>query len=351
VSNLSDFTPLTAGLLVAADVLTWQKALAEWTVDATGTASASMPTMNMRNAKTGTGNGGLLRWFAMNSTPVMTLAATVKGSFLVNTAGAETGNLDFLVPKAGVSKTISLNGNTAAFECAANGEFALGSNTARWSSVLVGNTAGTIKGDLSVDGTGAIVQAATAHPLQLKSNGVTGLLVGTAGNVTFPAGKAVLLGDANNATHSSRNVVTDATAAKSTFLGVAPTTGATQAGVIAYGAATPAASSYIQLTHDNTNALIQSLATGAGTITPLQMKVGATAAAVSLEINGDVRIGSTTALTTTSTAGFFYAPAVDGVMTGVPTARANFCPVMVDITNNKIGIYNGGAWKWTAALT
>jgi hypothetical protein len=38
-------------------------------------------------------------------------------------------------------------------------------------------------------------------------------------------------------------------------------------------------------------------------------------------------------------------------MTGVPTARANFCPVMVDITNNKIGIYNGGAWKWTAALT
>lgn len=66
--------------------------------------------------------------------------------------------------------------------------------------------------------------------------------------------------------------------------------------------------------------------------------------------NGDVALGPGN-LTTAATAGHAYLPAVAGVMTGVPTNRPGWAPVVVDTTNHKIGIYSGGSWRWTAALT
>ena len=453
MSLLSEFVALPyLGLSITADALIWQKSLAEFTIDGTSTGVASNPALNLKNAKTGVGNGGLLRFYALNSTPSSFLAATIKGSLATNTAGSEDGQIDFIVPKGGISKTITLNGNLAALVSVGTGEFALGANTARWSSVLIGNTADTIKGDLSVDGTGVIVQSSSAHPLQLKGGGNLGARVTSTGDFEFTAGKR-MLGDFNHATHSSRTMFKDATATKSTYVGAAPSptatgagfiaygtnnvdasayillthdntnaivqsektggasvvamllkvgsttglkiettghltfqtsqrlqgefsnathssrtllmnsaasqatyvgavpsSGGTAAGYLAYGTNDPTASAYVMLSHDNTTALVSSDKTGAGTATLLQMKVGSNNPAVSLEINGDVRIGSTTALTTASTAGFMYLPAVAGVMTGVPTSRTGFVPLMYDSTNNKLGVYNGGAWKWTAAL-
>lgn len=454
MSNLSDFYPQNyTGLSISTDVLQWQKSLAELTLDSTSAASASTPALNLKNAKTGVGNGGLMRFYAQNATPTSYLAATIKGMLAVNTAAAESGQIDLTVPKANVSKTVSLRGDHASLECTATGEFTLGYAAARWAGLLWGDSSDTYKGDLSTTAGFVIVQAASAHPLQLKSNGnlgltiatdgaaqfassqritgefhnsthssrtlfkdsastqstyvgavpssggtaagfigygtndptasgyivahhdnsnaivasmktgagtlaplllkvdtATGLKVETNGDLTFQSGQR-LTGEFHNSTHSSRTLFKDSTSSQSTYVGAVPSSSGSASGFISYGTNDPTASAYLLAGHDNSNAVIQSLKTGGASATPLQLKVDTNAVALSLETNGDIRVGSTTALTTTSTAGFVYMPSVAGIMTGVPTSRSGFVPVMIDTTNIKIGIYTGGAWKWTAALS
>lgn len=438
------------GLSSGSGILQWQASLAELTLDSTTTGTASTPAFNLKNAKTGVGNGGMLRFYAQNSTPASTLAVTAKGMLAVNTAGAESGQFDLTVPKAGVSKTVSLRGDHAALECTATGEFTLGYAAARWAGLLWGDSSDTYKGDLSTTAGFVIVQAASAHPLLLKANGntgltieingdakfassqrltgefhnsthssrtlfmdstgtqstyigavpssggsaagfigygtnnptasgyivahhdnsnaivasmktgagtltplllkvdtATGLKIETSGDLTFQSGQR-LTGEFHNATHSSRTLFKDATSSQSTYIGAVPSASGTASGFLSYGTNDPTASAYLLVGHDNSNAVIQSLQTGGASATALQLKVGSNAVALSLETNGDIRIGSTTALTTTSTAGFMFAPAVAGVMTGVPTSRSGFVPIMVDTTNNKIGFYNSG-WKWATA--
>ena len=48
--------------------------------------------------------------------------------------------------------------------------------------------------------------------------------------------------------------------------------------------------------------------------------------------------------------GFFYLNSVNGTATGAPQAYTGAVPMAYDRALNKIGVYNGGAWKWTAAL-
>lgn len=67
-------------------------------------------------------------------------------------------------------------------------------------------------------------------------------------------------------------------------------------------------------------------------------------------IAGSLVIG-TAALSTSATDGFLYLPTCAGTPTGVPTSRTGQSAVVYDTTNNKIAVYNGGAWKQTAALT
>ena len=50
------------------------------------------------------------------------------------------------------------------------------------------------------------------------------------------------------------------------------------------------------------------------------------------------------ALATTATDGFLYLPTCAGVPTGVPTTRTGTAPIVIDTTDNKIYVYNGG-WK------
>lgn len=69
-----------------------------------------------------------------------------------------------------------------------------------------------------------------------------------------------------------------------------------------------------------------------------------------VDANGSLVCGSA-ALSTTATAGFIYMPSCAGTPTGTPTAHTGTVPFVYDTTNNKICVYNGGAWKKTVALT
>ncbi|MET3995043.1 hypothetical protein ABID65_006709 [Bradyrhizobium sp. S3.9.2] len=49
-------------------------------------------------------------------------------------------------------------------------------------------------------------------------------------------------------------------------------------------------------------------------------------------------------LLNTATTGFSYIPTCAGAPTGIPVPQSGFVPLVFDITNNKLWIYNG-AWK------
>lgn len=54
---------------------------------------------------------------------------------------------------------------------------------------------------------------------------------------------------------------------------------------------------------------------------------------------------------TTSTTGFIMLPRVAGVPTGVPAnVPAGYVAACYDTTNHKVSVYDGGAWKQSAAL-
>lgn len=66
--------------------------------------------------------------------------------------------------------------------------------------------------------------------------------------------------------------------------------------------------------------------------------------------DGDVRIGTGSALATTATDGFLLIATCAGAPTGVPTnAGAGQIPMIYDKTNNKLYAYNGG-WKASGAF-
>lgn len=73
--------------------------------------------------------------------------------------------------------------------------------------------------------------------------------------------------------------------------------------------------------------------------------------AITVSAAGDVVIGAA-ALATNATAGFFWVDTCAGTPTGVPSGTfAGRVPMIYDTTNHKIAVYDGGAWKQTAALT
>ena len=59
---------------------------------------------------------------------------------------------------------------------------------------------------------------------------------------------------------------------------------------------------------------------------------------------GSVLVGLAS-LATTATDGFLYIPHCAGAPTGTATNQSGYSPIVFDTTNNKIWIYNGGAWK------
>lgn len=64
-----------------------------------------------------------------------------------------------------------------------------------------------------------------------------------------------------------------------------------------------------------------------------------------------VGAGNTGVVANAATSGFHYLPTVAGTPSGVPAATpAGFVPMIYDTTAHKIWVYDGGAWKATAAL-
>lgn len=61
--------------------------------------------------------------------------------------------------------------------------------------------------------------------------------------------------------------------------------------------------------------------------------------------NGSIALG-TAALATTATDGYPYVPSMAGAPSGTPTTLTGLVPMIVDTTNNKVGFYYGGSWKY-----
>lgn len=69
-----------------------------------------------------------------------------------------------------------------------------------------------------------------------------------------------------------------------------------------------------------------------------------------IDTNGNIVLGKLTALATSATDGFPYAPTCAGTPTGAPTSFTGHAPFVVDTTGSKIWVYVAGTWK-SAALT
>lgn len=311
-------------------------------------ANGDYPYLLLKTAYQNSGSGGALKVQALNASAAYVDAAVVRGKLTTLTAGAEVSEIDLTVLVAGTQKSVNLLGAGSLSPSATNA-FTLGLDANRWGGLYVGD--GTVKGDALIASSQFQVGTSSNHALALKTNSTVQLTIDTGGSLTMAATSARIKADFSNATDSSRVMFSDKTASKSCYVGAVPSAGGAGAGFIAYGNPDASNSDTVSLTSDgSTAALLQSGSTGTGTARKLQLKVGSNSVAIELETNGDVTVGKS-GIATGGTSGFLYVPAVAGTMTGVPTSRANFVPVMYDSTNNKIMVYNGGGWKQTAALT
>ncbi len=56
------------------------------------------------------------------------------------------------------------------------------------------------------------------------------------------------------------------------------------------------------------------------------------------------RLGTGT-LNVTSVVGFLWVPNCSGVPTGTPTLYEGLSPMVVDVSNNRLYLFSGGAWR------
>jgi len=143
-------------------------------------------------------------------------------------------------------------------------------------------------------------------------------------------------------------MVQSSTTNGNTNLGVMPNGTGTSGGLTLYGSSDPANANWLSIAATTTGVVINTDSTGTGTTQALTFQAD-TVACLQLLTNGDVVAGKAS-LALANTSGHLYIPAVAGTMTGVPTARTGFVPLVFDLTANKIGVYDG-AWLYSAALT
>lgn len=170
------------------------------------------------------------------------------------------------------------------------------------------------------------------------------------GDMTFGGIGRRLRADMSDAAFSNRFSLQTSITNAFSFFQVLPNGTGSSAGMVAINASDPTNACRAMFYASNTASVARSAATGTGTELPFRI-VTAAAQYVCAEahINGDLAVGSGLS-GTAATSGHVYLPSVAGVMTGVPTARSGFVPLCYDATNNKLGVYNGGAWKWSGAF-
>lgn len=187
--------------------------------------------------------------------------------------------------------------------------------------------------------------------LYTDSGGSTRFQVNSAGNVVIGGVGRTIKADWSDATYSNRATLQTSVTNGGTSVQVAPNGNGTVAGVLMHSSSAMTNCSVGYAYIDGSAFTLQSIGVGSGTYLPVKVIVGASnLVAVQVLANGDVTVGSGLS-GLTATAGHIFVPAVSGTMTGVPTSRSGYVPLCYDATANKIGIYSGGAWKWSTALT
>lgn len=159
-----------------------------------------------------------------------------------------------------------------------------------------------------------------------------------------------IMADLSDSTHANRLAFQSSTVNSTSILNIIPNGSGTFAGFAAYSTSTHASAIRSMVFATTTAAGLRIEAIGVSEV-PAQIQVGGSATVTcNAYNNGDFAVGKGFGALT-DTAGFCYIPSEAGTHTGVPTARTGFTPILIDTTLHKIGIYSGGAWKWTAALT
>lgn len=192
--------------------------------------------------------------------------------------------------------------------------------------------------------------AAAGSFLVLQNSSGTALFtINASGNIVFGTTGQRLTGDFSNATAANQVMVQSTTTNGATNLGFMPNGSGTSSGVTAYGGSDPANANYLAIAATTSGINVNSGKNGSGTTQQINVQIDGTTS-VMVATNGDVVAGKS-GLAIGATSGHLFIPSVAGIMTGVPTSRSGFVPLYYDSTNNKLGVYTGGAWKHTAALT
>ena len=171
--------------------------------------------------------------------------------------------------------------------------------------------------------------ATRPRDLFLSRNAVIGGTLGVTGVTTFTTD---IVGSATD--WSIRSNTADATDNKSVAL-------------VGGGSASTSRGAYVQA-GGNEHATIPGfldLAAGASGTGKIRMFSNGLERA-SVTVNGSFVVGDSAAsLATTATNGFLYVPNCAGTPTGTPTAIAGSSPIVVNIAQNKLYFYSGGAWQ------
>jgi hypothetical protein len=168
------------------------------------------------------------------------------------------------------------------------------------------------------------------------------------GNIVFAGSSRRIQAPMSSGTFANNFAFQSTSVNNPTLLQVIANGTGTYAQVIAFGGSDPDNASYLAYSCASSGGnSISSSRTGAGTTQTFDLSIDSVYA-MRIQTNRDVLLGPSGAVTA-MTAGFPYMPAVAGVPSGVPTARAGYVPFMFDTTNNRLYIYDG-AWLTTTVF-
>ena len=166
------------------------------------------------------------------------------------------------------------------------------------------------------------------------------------GNLVLSGATRLIQADFSNATASNRTYFQTSTVNGVSAVGVRPNGTATTAAFNIENNSTIGNNAVLSLVTTNTQTYIQSTARGAGTLLPLSLRVGSTDRLI-CDVNGNVQVGPSSAVSTSATDGFYYNPTCAGLPTGTPTTITGKTAHVNDSTNKRQYFYNGSAWQNT----
>lgn len=224
------------------------------------------------------------------------------------------------------------------------------------SSTLPGDQLGT---GVFVDSSSMLVTSAFSYQQRsgstadfltyIDASGVARFRVDTLGNFLFGGVARRISGDMDGAVHANRLLFVTSGVNQASALGVIPNGTATISVFRVYNSSNPDAASWVSLGAGPTQCIVNSANFGTVGTKPLSLQIDGIDA-LTIQINRDVCLGPANALTT-MTAGHVYIPAVAGVPTGTPTARAGYVPMIYNTTSNLFYFYTTGSWKKSSAYS